>query len=59
MVAIKIIELAYERRLEIVLYRNGGEGYLGTSKVIGCSKVVAFGICKKFEKTRSVKNVQK
>ena len=57
MVANKKKELTYEQRLEIVFYHNNGKSYREISNIIGCSKSAAFDVCKKFEKTRSVKNL--
>ena len=54
---IRTKELSYEQRLEIVFYHNNGKSYRQISDMIGCSKSAAFGVCKKFEKTRSVKNL--
>ena len=40
-------ELSYEKRLEIVFYKNNGISYREISSIIGCSKSAAFAVCKK------------
>ena len=50
-------ELSYEKRLEIVFYKNNGKSYREISTIVGCSKSAAFAVCKKFFQTRTVKNL--
>ena len=47
----------FENFLKIVFYHNNEKSYRQISSIIGCSKSAALDVCKKFEKTRSVKNL--
>ena len=55
MVFIKRHEITYEKRLEIVFYKNNGKNYQEIATIVGCSKNVPFAVCKKFFEFRTVK----
>eukprot|EP00794_Sanderia_malayensis_P013578 gene13578-14986_t len=50
-------EISFEKRLEIVFYKNNGKSYRKIACIIGCSRNAAFNICKKYHRTRAVKNL--
>ena len=57
MTFIKLHEISYEKRLEVVFYKNNGKSYQEIATIVSCSKNAAFAVCKKFFKFRTVKNL--
>ena len=49
--------IPFEKRLEVVFYKNNGKSYQEIATIVGCSKNAAFAVCKKFFKFRTVKNL--
>ena len=49
-------KISYEKRLEIVVYKNKTKA-ITIATIGGCSKSAAFTVCKKFFKSRTVKHL--
>ena len=44
-------EISYEKRLEIVFFKNNDKSYGEIAKIVGCSKNAAVAICKNCQKS--------
>ena len=55
---IKCHEISYDKRLEIVFYKNNDKSYQEIATIVGCSKNEASAVRKKFSKYRTVKICQ-
>ena len=57
MAFLKPHEISYEKRSEIVFYKNNGKSYQEIATIMDCSKNAAFAVRKKFFKFGTVKNL--
>ena len=57
MEVLKIQELSLEKRLQIAFNSNKANGFSEIASIVGCSFSTAFLVCKKFFRTRTLKNL--